>query len=180
MYGVDKLGYTHTPYMWTPTVVSRATGITKGRTETIKTNSSFGKRESFSSSVTTYPAKSVCVPAHSSKVVKGFVVSDYVYIDCDDNKFNKPKGKSRTITYTKENSPLIFRNRIVYKIGNNDFIIDNGFYVRELVNYSKSEFYTKGRAKVCGQKRHKEEIFNKVYGANMFYNTYGGAKYSVK
>lgn len=68
--------------MWTPTVVTRGAQLSaSGSTGT-------------TSSVTTREAKFICVPAYSAKFIAGFNISDYIYKECGNDKFNRPKRKS--------------------------------------------------------------------------------------
>lgn len=118
----------------------------------------------------------VCVPANSIKIIPSFVVSDYVYLDCDDKKFNKPRQNSATLNYTKENSPLKFRNRIVYRKGVNSekVVVDNDFWVSSLTNYSRKGVVAKKEIKSCISDFAPATIkyYFKIQSSDKFYNIY--------
>lgn len=156
---VTKSGYTHTPYLWTPTMIGVSRGKTMGTTQ--------GKNVSYNSSVTTHSVKTITVPAQSSKVVTGFIISNYIYKDKEDKDFNRPKNISREINYSKEISPLLFRNRIYYSIDGRGYYIDNEFWVSCVKNMSEKKF-----KKTIIHKDSEEEIIIIDHSAAMFYNSY--------
>lgn len=124
-------------------------------------------------SVTEKEAKYICIPAKSAKKIKGFNISDYIYYECGNNKFNFPGKKSETITYTKEKSPLSFRNRITYFFDSNiSNSIDNEFWIKSLTNYTQNEVIENVRAKNCIGSGETTKTVNKQKAANKFYNTY--------
>ncbi|MBQ3152855.1 MAG: hypothetical protein IJB77_05285 [Bacteroidaceae bacterium] len=124
-------------------------------------------------SVTEKEAKYICIPAKSAKEIKGFNISDYIYYECGNNKFNFPSKKSETITYTKEKSPLTFRNRITYFFDSNiSNSIDNEFWIKSLTNYKQNEVVENVRAKNCIGSGETTKRVNKQKAANKFYNTY--------
>lgn len=167
---ISKYGYTHRPYLWTPTKVgvSATVGaVVSGSSKkgSIVTNTN-------SESVTINPVRSICVPAHSAKTVKGFGISDYVYLECDNNKFNYPKKESAAIDYDKDSSPLCFRNKLVYSINNKDYDIDNYFWVSSVKNYNKLTFFKSKYIKECGKRFETRKYSPVISGVNLFYNRY--------
>lgn len=162
LYGEMRTG----SYLWNPTTI----GVTVGYEGTIGLNRGNSKTKAYTSSVTERPVQYICVPARSSKIVRGFRISDYVYKECNNKDFNTPKYKSETIIYSKDNSPLKFRNRITYKIEDKDCFIDNDFYISELSNYNKRQFYTMKEITNCGNKFKTKGLQYNVSGADMFYN----------
>ena len=150
---------------WIPTTITRSGQITAGNSI------------NHSKSITTKESKQICVPAKSAKCIAGFKISDYVYLDCDNKKFNMPSKAPNTLTYTESNTPLNFRNRIVYCFADNDntdgITIDNNFWVKSLTNYRYSDIIVKGTSKGCLQKAQSIPYkYMKHKAANRFYNTY--------
>ncbi|MBR5892625.1 MAG: hypothetical protein IKZ37_03165 [Bacteroidaceae bacterium] len=149
--------------MWIPTTISRSTQVTR--------NGSVGT----SSSITTKEPKVICIPAKSAKFIESFSISDYILLDCGNIELNKPKKESPRINYIKKDSPLVFRNRLVYYVGqsNEGVTVDNSFWVSGFTNYSKKEFYIRQREDNCFNKNSIKTIeVYKYKSANKFYNEY--------
>ena len=149
--------------MWTPTVVTRGAQVTA--------NGSVGT----TSSITTRESRYICVPAKSAKFIAGFNISDYVYIDCGNSKLNRPKRESEHITYTKEESPLVFRNRLCYFVGNSEegTSIDNAFWVSGFTNYNGREFYIENIETDCLDSSITKKVKTHKYrSATKFFNEY--------
>lgn len=119
--------------------------------------------------------KIICIPARSTKYVAGFIISDYIYKDCDHPEQNYPKKQSSTISYTKDNSPLVFRNRIAYTFeleGSNYKYVDNEFYVSSLTNYSQKVALEKTKEPVCESSLKVKSKRFTVSAPNRFYNKF--------
>ena len=155
--------------MWTPTVVTRGAQVTA--------NGSVGT----TSSITTRESRYICVPAKSAKFIAGFNISDYVYIDCGNSKLNRPKRESEHITYTKNESPLVFRNRLCYFVGDSEegTSIDNAFWVSGFTNYNGREFYIENIETDCLDSSITKKVQTSKYRlATRFFNEYKSQKYS--
>ncbi len=160
MASYTKYGYTHTPYLWTPTSLSRGA----------KVSSTF--TSGYSTSVTTKTEKHIYVPAKTSKIVRSFSISNHIYLICGNYELNAPKTESEKITYTKDKSPLNFHNRITYILNDNVHNVDNEFWITSVRNYNAS-YLKKSRNTVdCVTKKREIKEYFKISGANMFYNNY--------
>ena len=161
MASYTKYGYTHTPYLWTPTSISRGA----------KVSSTF--TSGYSSSVTTKTEKYIYVPAKASKIVRSFSISNHIYLICGNDELNAPNKESEKITYTKDESPLNFRNRITYILNNDTHNVDNEFWITSVRNYNAS-YLKKTRDDVvdCITKKRERKDYFRISGANMFYNDY--------
>ncbi|MBR6804975.1 MAG: hypothetical protein IKM47_00385, partial [Bacteroidaceae bacterium] len=127
------------------------------------------------SSITTRESRYICVPAKSAKFIAGFNISDYVYIDCGNSKLNRPKRESEHITYTKEESPLVFRNRLCYFVGDSEegTSIDNAFWVSGFTNYNGREFYIENIETDCLDSLITKKVKTHKYrSATKFFNEY--------
>ena len=160
MASYNKYRYAQLSHIWAPTLMHSGANI--------NSTTNFG----YSNSVTTKSDKYVYIPAKSSKVVKGFSISNYVYLVCENNDFNCPKNESETFTYKKGNSPFKFRNRIAYVIGGETRYIDNEFWITSVKNYKAKHLISTKKEKDCITKEEKEKQIFKISGADMFYNTY--------
>lgn len=154
-------GYLTNGFAWYPSTLSRQMGTSLGTSNT--------------KTVTTKEMAFICIPPKSSKFIKGFNLSDYLYKDCENNKANYPSRTSPTVSFSESNSPLVFRNRIAYtfdeKSGDVTYI-DNNFYVESLKNYSEKAALEKKFEKICGSSLKTQKKYLKMSAPNRFYNTY--------
>ena len=160
MASYTKYGYTHTPYLWTPTSISRGA----------KVSSTF--TSGYSASVTTKTEKYIYVPAKASKIVRSFSISNHLYLICGNDELNAPNTESEKITYTKDESPLNFRNRITYILDENVHNVDNEFWITSVRNYNASYLKKSRNAVDCITKKRETKEYFRISGANMFYNNY--------
>ena len=91
--------------------------------------------------------------------------------DCDLFKYPKAK-KVKAVSYTRENSPIVFSNRITYAIHNNSNLVENEFYVSEITNYPESVFFESRHEEFCGQKSSFQTKYYKFYDIDRFYIKY--------
>lgn len=149
--------------MWTPTIVARGAQVAaSGAVGT-------------TNSITTKESRYICIPANSAKIIKGFSISDFVYYDCDNSELNTPRRASEHIEYTKEKSPLVFRNRVVYFVGDSEegITVDNSFWVSGYTNYSQQDFFIKRREADCSNSITSKTVnIYKYQSATKFYNNY--------
>ena len=149
--------------MWTPTVVTRGAQVTA--------NGSVGT----TSSITTRESRYICVPAKSAKFIAGFNISDYVYNNGEDSKLDWPKRESRRVVYSKDESPLVFRNKICYFVGESEegTSIDNSFWVSGFTNYNGREFYVENIKSDCLDSSITKKVKTHKYrSATKFFNEY--------
>ena len=133
------------------------------------------------------PSKVVCVPAKSSKSFNSFTIDKSVFKECDDNKFNYPNKVSREVTFTPENSPVVFENRICYSLTEdlaNIKQINTSFYLSNVVNYKNAYNITyKNAYSDCGVISENPRDFKGSYyktitvplvggGADQYYKKY--------
>ena len=126
-------------------------------------------------SISVKESEMICIPPKSAKVIKGFNLLDYIYIDCDNKKENYPKEQSTLITYTKETSPLTFRNRIAYTFNEDKTDIkylDHLFWMGSLRNYSDKGAKMEVKYKNCGSNYEESQKIFKVGAPFRFYNKY--------
>jgi hypothetical protein len=132
------------------------------------------KNRGYSSTVTKKERPVICIPANSSKYIKEYLISDVVFKNCDKKKFF-PSKESRPETFTKEDTPLLFKNIISYSYnedGSNLNQIENVFWVSEIINYSKRKAFEKKNYKECeGDMAQTIKVF-KMASPTKFYNRY--------
>ena len=117
--------------------------------------------------------KIICIPSMTSKIVSEYTINESLYRDCA--LFLYPNKKQvGTKTFTKTNSPLVFSNRIAYRLGQTDPLMrfENEFYVKEISNYSANEVLDSGFEEFCGQKNTISTKYFKNVSPDKFYVKY--------
>ena len=156
---------------WTPSLMlgsrSNSLGITKSNSSSV------------SYTVSTKEQEYVCIPPKSWKILGGYSISDIIYKECDNSSFNYPNRNSEPITYSLEDTPIVFRNRIAVSdcnpaIGKLHFI-DNQFYVSEVCNYKDREdvTFTSTQRDECGKITSETTRVSLISAPDRFYNEYG-------
>jgi len=103
-------------------------------------------------SVSINEQKMICIPYKTSKIISEYSINNALYRDC--NLYRFPKKEIKISKFTKETSPLVFSNRIVYYIGKIEIPIkiENGFYVSEITNLPEKEAIIQDYDEFCDQK----------------------------
>ncbi len=138
--------------------------------------STLGKSIATLSTTKVKAKKVIYLPANSSILVSKFTINKSPYYNCDYNTKVMSSKSSKTVSFTKENSPLEFRNQIVYSTDdkfNNKLSVDNSFYISSISFMSKKAFYGKSIAeKECGIDGSKTDVLYNEYPfkkSNSFY-----------
>lgn len=145
------------------TVISRSATNTTG----IITSSGF--------SVSYNEEKIVCIPSKTSKMISEYTINESLYRDCDLFKYPmKIKMQIKSKTFSKEQSPFIFSNRIAYSIEKTSNLvqIENEFYVTEITNYPEREICESKHDEYCGQRGTSVNKYYKNVSPDMFYINY--------
>ena len=97
--------------------------------------------------VVTNENRIIGIAPHASKEISKYFIYTQVYLNCDLDR--KPKSKApATMTFTLQNSPVVFGNYITYKVGNEgqEVGVTNLFYTNRVTNYLKDDlFFTEKR-----------------------------------
>ena len=81
----------------------------------------------------------VAIPPHSGKRFYEYKIGTSIQQEC--GLISAPKKESEAFIYTKESSPIVFRNIISYRKGDSDSkIINNEFYISEIKNVNSASF----------------------------------------
>ena len=113
----------------------------------------------------------VCIPAKCYKEFNTYKLSPSLTVTCT-SKQDFPSESSKIKSYTEQDTPYTFSNRIAYNFSNdstNYKYIDNKFWVSNITNYSRGAA-TEDKTSKCYFKT-TSRIF-KVYGPDKFYVTY--------
>ncbi|MGD0581504.1 MAG: hypothetical protein ABR974_01010 [Bacteroidales bacterium] len=117
--------------------------------------------------------KVVCIPPKTSKIISGYSINQSRFRNCD--LFGYPSAKQiKTVSFSKDNSPLVFSNIIEYYINPSDKHIqfENEFYVSEITNYPESEMFESRYDEICGQKSQTLTKYFKDVSSDKFYIVY--------
>ncbi len=129
---------------------------------------------SASNSVSTSEKPVICIPAKSSKIISEYNIKSSLYRSCDLRRYPRKKD-SNSISFTQENSPLTFGNRIAYSVGDNERLIrvNNEFYVSKISNYSLDEITERETETECGKETAGKFVYIfKESGPDQFYISY--------
>jgi hypothetical protein len=130
-------GYNYNGFKQTNSV---ATGL--GASKSVSYGASAGKSVSNTSSrgVDIKEKDIVCIPPQSAKVISEYHINENLYRDC--NLFLKPSKKEiKTSSFSEEDSPFVFSNRITYSVDGQStpIKIEQKFFVLEITNYPEKE-----------------------------------------
>lgn len=160
-------------YITTSTSVTGLNFLDLAQTDKISETNSADLITASGYSVAYTEEKNVCIPSKTFKIISEYTINESLFRDCDLFKFPTRK-QITTKSFTKEQSPLVFSNRIAYSVGKNDNLIkfENEFYVTEISNYPENEFIEWKYEKYCGQESMYMKEFFKNVSADKFYIKY--------
>lgn len=143
------------------------------QTNRISAANTVGIMTSFGFSVSYNEEKIICIPSKTSKIISEYNINESLFRDCDLFKY-PTKKQIKSKMFSKEQSPLVFSNRIAYSIGQTDNLIkfENEFYVTEISNYPESEMFESKYDEYCGQKSMTMTKYFKNVSADKFYIKY--------
>jgi hypothetical protein len=141
------------------------------QTNQVKSSSSANISSSVGYAVTIKEDSIICVPAKTIKRISEYSINNTLIRNCDLFKYPRIK-EIKTKSYTAEKSPIVFSNRITYRINGNLFLVENEFFVSEITNYPESEFFELKYDEYCGQKSSYQLKYYKFYDTDKFYIKY--------
>ena len=97
--------------------------------------------------------KIIIIPPNTAKLIEEYSISSSLYRDCDLFRFPN-KRQIKTVSFDRDNSPLVFSNRIAYTKGESIELrrIENDFYVNAITNYPEKEITESKNAEYCGER----------------------------
>lgn len=125
--------------------------------------------------------KIIVIPPNTAKIIDEYNINNSLYRDCDLYRY-PTKKQIKTLSFDKNNSPLVFSNRIAYSKGESMELkrIENSFYVSDITNYPEKEATTSEKAEFCGEKDMKPTVYFKNVAVNKFYLMYSKGKNGKK
>lgn len=139
----------------------------------ILTTNTLGAMSAAAYSVAYTEEKQVCIPPKTSKLISEYAINTSLFRDCE--LFKYPNAKQiKAKVFSKEQSPLVFSNRIAYAVGQTDNLIklENEFYVTEISNYPEKEVLEYRFDEFCGQKSLTKKAYFLNAAADKFYIKY--------
>ena len=95
---------------------------------------------------TEYVSKKECdiisIPPYSFKRFGEFCLMKNAYKDCSINEMPTNRRPCKPVYYTKDNSPIKFRNVLTYIIEGRPIMVTNQFFVAEIFNTTEKDFIT--------------------------------------
>lgn len=149
------------------------------QTNQVKSSNSANLSSSIGYAVSIEEDSIVCVPAKTTKRISEYSINNTLIRNCDLFKYPSKK-EINTKTYTMEQSPMVFSNRITYKVDKEYFKIENEFFVYEITNYPSSEFFEFKREEFCGQKSSTSTKYYKYYDTDKFFIKYDKGTYYLE
>lgn len=118
--------------------------------------------------------KFICIPSNSAKIIAEYSINRDVIRDCDLLRFPNKEKDINTLRFYKENSPIVFSNRLTYTVGYSPkpIHITNEFYVSEITNYPRNEIVNSTNEEYCGQKSTVTTYVMKNFSPSHFYLMY--------
>lgn len=119
----------------------------------------------------------IAIPSKTAKIVSEFRINESRIRNCDLYQF-PTKNQIKTDSFSKENSPIVFSNRLVYRLENaeEEFNFENEFFVSEIANYPSDHILKSERVEFCGEKSMSSRRYNLEYAPNKFYIKYTKGK----
>ena len=169
-FGVSK-SYSYAAVGWDDVLYNLSKSYAVGKNVAAKAG--------LSSSVSVKESEFICVPANSYKVINGYRINPG-YMKVCDKSLRNPKTEVTLESYSKDDTPLKFSNRIAYsfeKYNKSIKFINNDFWLTAIKNYSKKA----ATEKIKDTSRCKDEFDSyktifKIGAPNKFYVIYERAR----
>lgn len=143
------------------------------QTNRIAASKSAGVISSKGQSVAYTEEKTIVIPPNTSKIISEYSINEIIFRDCGLLRYPAAKNPSSK-TYSTENSPLVFSNRVSYSVGKSTAPtkFENKFYISEITNYPEKAMYGHEYTEFCGKKSSTKLKYVKNDGPNKFYLKY--------
>ena len=154
--------------------VTGRNNLNLNQTYAISSTSTMSTLLSTASSYAYAEEKTVCIPPRSSKFIREYSINENRIKSCDlPSRPPKQIKNVKAIYYSKEQSPIVFRNRISYFLEKNDSVIsfENEFYLKEVTNLRRNMVFEDKKFKDCGGVVYYKPV-NKLRSNTKFYITY--------
>lgn len=141
------------------------------QTNQVKSSSSANLSTSLGYAVSIREDSIIYIPPKTSKRISEYSINSSLIRNCDLLKYPKPK-EIKTISFSSEKSPIVFSNRITYKINGISKLVENKFFISDVTNYPESEFFESKQDEFCEQKDPYLTEYFRFYDNSKFYIDY--------
>lgn len=141
------------------------------QTNQVKGSSSANLSAAVGYSVSMKEDSIVCIPPKTTKRISEYSINEALIRNCDLFKYPRKK-EITTMSYSEDESPIVFGNRITYEIEGNSKVVTNEFYVSQITNYPESDFFETKYKEFCGQTSDYRTKYFKYDDADKFYIKY--------
>jgi hypothetical protein len=146
------------------------------QTNQLKSANSANQSSSVGYTVSVKEDSIVRIPGKTTKQITEYSINNNLIRNCDLLKYPKTgifkQDEVNTKKYSMEQSPIVFSNRITYKVGDEFFNIENRFFVSEITNYPSTEFIESKYEEYCGHKSLAKTKYYKYYDTDKFFIKY--------
>lgn len=102
----------------------------------------------------------VLVPPHTYRIINGVNIIKFLYKDCVLKTYPTTID---SVTFTIQETPINFSTTITYKKGETTNVVENRFYVSQIVNYPEEKLYRYVPKKdPCNPKKVYKDIYDRV------------------
>ena len=150
---------------------SSSAGVQKSTSNSQSNSMNQGTSSSRGVSISVDEQNKIKIAPHSGKLISEFSIVNSRFNNCDLVKFPQPK-KVSTLKFTEQESPVQFSNIISYELYGKSNTIQNSFYVNEISNLSRSDFYAWRYDTICGKKSSYGKSVPKLTNPKWFYLQY--------
>lgn len=113
----------------------------------------------------------VIIPKKTTVSIVEFSIEVERYKNCDLKKY-PAADEIQPMQFNTSDSPIVFKNIIVYKTGANQNKIEQNFFISEIKNSPEKGFMIKETKDRCGRKYSKSKLVFRNADANRFYLKY--------
>lgn len=128
---------------------------------------------SINNTVTALEEKIICIPPNTFKAIEEYYLLEEPLRNCDLVRYPR-RDMPSVKDYSEENSPIVFKNIITYKVGStaNYQQIENNFYISEIGNYQENDLMKFEFKEYCGEKSNYTHKVFKASSPDIFYLKY--------
>lgn len=142
---------------YTSFLLSNLQSVTTHNRSNIKSSSNYFSAHTTNATSYSEPL-TITIPANTYRQICYFELVSTLYRDCElllcNFKKMNNKASSDTISFTQDNAPISFTNRIAYTVADNPTMhyINDSFYVESITNGNEDYFYEKVKqVDPCGE-----------------------------
>lgn len=115
--------------------------------------------------------RNILIPPNAMKFVGEHIINSTPFRDCNLMRFPDKNDKAK-IEFNQSNSPFVFKNYITYLINEEEYVIENTFFVNTIYNLPQSQVIEVVTVKNCGIETYQRQEIFRQEKPNSFYIKY--------